>query len=241
MSFTVMYCPNRYPQLTAEDGAPRREATLVRSVSMIDALARAMRARDPLTHQHAQRVRCYAVVLAAEAGMTDSRNLEAIDIAALLHDIGKLGIPDTLLLKPGPLTADEYDQVKLHSIIGGDILSAVPFPGPLALIVRHHHENWDGSGYPDALEGEEIPIGARLLAVVDGYDALTSDRPYRRQLSHDCAVAMIERGRGTMYDPRMADAFLRIAQRLRATLPRPRAGHPPARAHVPWLREASAL
>jgi HD-GYP domain-containing protein (c-di-GMP phosphodiesterase class II) len=234
-----MFCPNRVPE-PAERGRPGMEATLARSFAMIDALARAMRARDPLTHQHAQRVQRYAVLLASEACVTDDRMLEALDAAALLHDIGKLGIPDSVLLKPGPLTLDEYDQVKLHPIIGADILSAVSFAGPLALIVRHHHENWDGSGYPDALRGEEIPIGARILAVVDGYDALTSERPYRPQFSHEFAVAMIQRGRATMYDPRITEAFLRIAQRLRVVCARDRSEQP-AREQLRWLREASAI
>ena len=119
------------------------------SRNVIEALARAMTARDGFTHQHAQRVQRYAAALAVEACIDDRRMLEAIDGAALLHDIGKLGIPDRLLQKPGPLTPDEYDQVKQHAIIGADILSAMAFAGPLALIVRHHHENWDGTGYPD--------------------------------------------------------------------------------------------
>jgi putative nucleotidyltransferase with HDIG domain len=185
---------------------------------MIDALARAMTARDGVTTAHARRVQIYAAALADEACIEDRRMLAAIDAAALLHDIGKLGIPDHLLHKPGPLTADEYTQVKQHAIIGADILAAVAFPGPLALIVRHHHENWDGTGYPDGLRGEAIPIGARVLAIVDCYDALTSDRPYRRSLSHDRAAAMILERRGTMYEPAIADAFLGIIVALRSAL-----------------------
>jgi len=183
---------------------------------MIEALARALAARDGSTHAHARRVQRYAVVLAGEISIAEDRTLAAIDAAALLHDIGKLGIPDRLLDKPGPLTPDEYDHVKLHAIIGADILSAVAFPGPLAVIVRHHHENWDGTGYPDGLRGNAIPIGARVLSVVDCYDALTSDRPYRRALSHGSAVAMIHERSGTMYDPEIVSAFLRIVQRVDA-------------------------
>ena len=153
--------------------------------------------------------------------------LAAIDAAALLHDIGKLGIPDRLLHKPGPLTPDEYDQVKQHAIIGADILSAMAFPGPLALIVRHHHENWDGTGYPDGLRGEAIPIGARVLAIVDCYDALTSDRPYRRALSHERAVAMIRRA--PRDDVRPGDRG-RVSPDRRAAAIRPRQG---ARRHAP--------
>jgi putative nucleotidyltransferase with HDIG domain len=182
--------------------------------SILHALVRAMAARDGLTHRHAERVQRYALALAAEVQIADADLLEAIDTAALLHDVGKLGIPDALLNKPGPLTPDEYDLVKEHAVIGADILSAVGFPGPLGLIVRHHHENWDGTGYPDRMSGDDIPLGARLLAIVDCYDALTSDRPYRRALAHTSAVAMIHERRGTMYDPAVTDAFLRIIWRL---------------------------
>jgi putative nucleotidyltransferase with HDIG domain len=193
-----------------------------------------MSARDSFTHAHSRRVQRFAVALAGEADIRDRRMLEAIDAAALLHDIGKLGIPDQLLHKPGPLTAHEYDQVKQHAVIGADILSGVPFPGPLALIVRHHHENWDGSGYPDGLRGDAIPVGARVLAIVDCYDALTSDRPYRRSLSHDRAIAMIVERRGTMYEPAIADAFFRIVDELRQASDQDRAGTAPMR--VPGSR-----
>ena len=191
-----------------------------------------MTARDGFTHQHAQRVQRYAAALAAAACIDDRRMLEAIDGAALLHDIGKLGIPDRLLQKPGPLTPDEYDQVKQHAIIGADILVGDGVPRPLALIVRHHHENWDGTGYPDGLRGEAIPIGARVLAIVDCYDALTSDRPYRRALSPERAVAMIVERRGTMYEPAIADAFLRIVEQLHIRPRRERRGTPRARAEA---------
>ena len=178
-------------------------------------LARTLAARDHAMHEHAQRVRRYAVALAREVRIADGQMIEAIDMAALLHDIGKLGIPDRVLQKPGPLTREEYEQVKQHAVIGGDLLSAVPFEGPLMLIVRHHHECWDGTGYPDRLSGEAIPLGARVLAVVDCYDALVSDRPYREALSHETAIGIIEERRGTMYDPDLTDAFLRIVHRQR--------------------------
>jgi putative nucleotidyltransferase with HDIG domain len=203
----------------------------------LDALARAMTARDGFTYSHAQRVQRYAAAL-AEACLRDRRTIEAIDAAALLHDIGKLGIPDCLLNKPGPLTANEYDQVKRHAIIGADILSAMAFPDPIVLIVRHHHEHWDGTGYPDGLRGAAIPIGARVLAIVDCYDALTSDRPYRRSVPHDCATAMIFERRGTVYEPVLADAFLRMIEERRFAPDRERHGLE-ARAQAP-RRLASA-
>jgi len=216
-SFVVLSSNKNSSAVTRSKGTSLlTEPSANRPLPVIEALARAQAARDRSTHAHARRVRRYAVALAGEISIGEDRTLAAIDAAALLHDIGKLGIPDRLLDKPGPLTREEYDHVKLHAIIGADILSAVAFPGPLAVIVRHHHEHWDGTGYPDGLRGEAIPIGARVLSVVDCYDALTSDRPYRRALSHGCAVAIIHDHSGTMYDPQIVDAFLRIVQRMDA-------------------------
>jgi putative nucleotidyltransferase with HDIG domain len=236
MSPCVVQSPSEVPVRTScADNNDRRDPA-VDPLLMIEALARAMAARDGLTHEHAQRVQHYALALAGEVSIGDDRTLAAIDAAALLHDIGKLGIPDRLLEKPGPLTPPEYDQVKRHAVIGADILSAVAFPGPLAVIVRHHHENWDGTGYPDGLCGEAIPIGARVLAIVDCYDALTSDRPYRRALSHDCAVAMIHERRGTMYDPAIVQAFLRIVQHAGASFAREDAARPKTRADASWWK-----
>jgi putative nucleotidyltransferase with HDIG domain len=157
--------------------------------------------------------------LATQAGIADQALLHAIETAALLHDVGKLAIPDCLLDKPGPLTADEYDRVKQHAVIGAELLADVSFPGPLATLVRHHHENWDGSGYPDGRVGDAIPIGARVLAIADCYDALTSHRPYRRALNHDSAVAMIHERRGSMFDPELTDSFLQVVWRLRPSSP----------------------
>jgi putative nucleotidyltransferase with HDIG domain len=176
----------------------------------LDALGRTLEARDPDTHHHAQRVQRYAVALAREHAIQDSTMLEAIRAAALLHDIGKLAIPGDVLHKPETLTASEYDCVKQHVTLGADMLAAVPFSGPLAEIVRHHHENWDGSGYPDGLSGETIPLGSRLLAIVDCFDALTSPRPYRDPMTPEIALAMIRERRGTMYDPQIVDVFLRM-------------------------------
>lgn len=166
---------------------------------------------DASTHEHARRVQRYATALAGEICAGNPGMIRAIETAALLHDIGKLGVPDRILRKPGPLTAEEYDRVKQHPVIGADILSAIALP-ELALIVRHHHENWDGTGYPDRLSGETIPVGARVLAIVDCYDALTSERPYRRPLSHQAAAAVIAGRRGTRYDPAIVDAFLSLVQ-----------------------------
>lgn len=183
--------------------------------STLEALSRAVDTRDSATQDHARRVQRNAVTLARETGIVDEGLLTAIAAAALLHDLGKVGIPEHLLNKPGPLDDQEFEQVKQHAVIGAELLEAASFPAPLVAIVRHHHENWDGTGYPDALRGGAIPIGARLLAVIDCYDALTSDRPYRRALSRERAVAMIRARRGTMYDPAVVAAFLRIQPDLR--------------------------
>jgi putative nucleotidyltransferase with HDIG domain len=185
----------------------------------LGALAKAIAVRDLATWEHADRVRRYATALAAQAGIEDESLLQAIEAAALLHDVGKLAIPDGLLDKPGPLTADEYDRVKQHAALGADLLTEIAFPGPLADLVRHHHENWDGSGYPDGQVGAEIPLGARILAIADCYDALTSHRPYRRALNHDSAIAMIHERRGSMFDPQLTDSFLQIVWQLRPASP----------------------
>jgi response regulator RpfG family c-di-GMP phosphodiesterase len=154
--------------------------------------------------------------VAQETCRGDELLIAAIHDAAPLHDIGKLAIPDYLLHKPGPLSREEYELVKRHAVIGGEILDGVELGRPLARIVRHHHENWDGSGYPDALSNQTIPIGARILAVVDCYDALTSERPYRERVSHASALELIVARRGTMYDPAILDAFVRVVPRLRS-------------------------
>jgi putative nucleotidyltransferase with HDIG domain len=239
MSYTVLI-PAPFSEGMRLSAHDRWETTVDLSPSTIEVLARTMAGRDRLVHEHAQRVQRYAVALAREAGISDGPTLKAIGIAALLHDIGKLGIPDRVLHKPGPLTPDEYDEVKQHAIIGAEILSAAALPDSLVLLVRHHHENWDSSGYPDGLAGETIPIGARVLAIVDCYDALTSDRPYRRPMSHGRAVEMIEERRGSRYDPDIVDAFLEIVHRMRPGSVKEDAGgrHTP---HVsPWL-QASAV
>ena len=239
MSSSVAQYTNE-TQAPVERLDPRLEMTGDGPLLMIDALARAMAARDESTAHHARRVQRFALALAGEVCLGDTRMIDAIDAAALVHDIGKLGIADRLLQKPGPLTADEYERVKQHAVIGADILTAVALPG-LAVIVRHHHENWDGTGYPDGLCGETIPLGARVLSIVDCYDALTSDRPYRRALSHACALTMIRERRGTMYDPAIVDAFLHIVQRLQRVAGRERGGSLQVRARAAWAKRAGRI
>jgi putative nucleotidyltransferase with HDIG domain len=185
-------------------------------VSTVETLAMAIDAKDQVTHGHIRRVQEHAVALAGSLGIKDQLLLKAIEAAALLHDMGKLAVPERILNKPGRLTPGEFEEMKTHASVGADILSAIEFPYPVVPIVRHHHENWDGSGYPAGLSGLDIPIGARILAVVDCYDALTSDRPYRERLSEEKALAIMVERRGTMYDPLIIDAFLRLCRRVDA-------------------------
>ncbi len=187
-------------------------------LSTIETLAMAIDAKDQITHGHIRRVQQYAVKLARHLGITDTAQISAIEAASLLHDMGKLAVPEYILNKPGKLTPAEFDRMKLHASIGADILSAIEFPYPVVPIVRHHHENWDGNGYPDGLQGTDIPIGARILSVVDCFDALTSDRPYRPRMSDAEAVRILQARRGTMYDPAIVDAFIAIHAHLSKVL-----------------------
>jgi putative nucleotidyltransferase with HDIG domain len=177
-------------------------------LSTIETLAMAIDAKDQITHGHIRRVQHYAVGLAGRMGITETIQLKAIEAASLLHDMGKLAVPEYILNKPGKLTPAEFEKMKLHASVGADILSAIDFPYPVVPIVRHHHENWNGGGYPDGLRGSDIPIGARILSVVDCFDALTSDRPYRPRLSDADAIKILQERRGTMYDPLVVDTFL---------------------------------
>jgi len=178
--------------------------------STIETLAMAIDAKDDVTHNHVRRVQAYAKALAEAIGVQDAETLKAIDAAALLHDTGKLGVPERILNKPGGLTTVEFEQMNRHVDIGADILTLVDFPFPVVPIVRCHHENWDGSGYPAGIAGNDIPIGARILSVVDCFDALTSDRPYRKRLPDENAIAILIERRGRMYDPLVVDCFIRI-------------------------------
>ncbi len=185
-------------------------------ISTIETLAMAIDAKDQVTHGHIRRVQRYAVALARALGVADDKQLRAIEAAALLHDMGKLAIPEFILNKPGRLTTREFAIMKTHAAVGADLLSSIHFPYPVVPIVRHHHENWDGTGYPDGLRGADIPVGARILSVVDCYDALTSHRPYRPALSAEDALEILTQRRGRMYDPLVVDAFVREHSALRA-------------------------
>ena len=177
-------------------------------LATIETLAHAIDAKDQVTHGHIRRVQQHAMRLASALHVKDESQLRAIEAAALLHDMGKLAVPEHILNKPGRLTAEEFEKMKRHASIGADILSSIDFPFPVVPIVRHHHENWDGSGYPAGLKGTAIPIGARILSVADCYDALTSDRPYRRRLPRAEALRILQQRSGTMYDPKVVEAFV---------------------------------
>jgi putative nucleotidyltransferase with HDIG domain len=177
-------------------------------LSTVETLATAIDAKDEVTHDHVRRVQRGALGLARALGITADDELRAIEAAALLHDTGKIAIPEHILNKPGKLTPAEFEKMKQHAPIGADILSSIEFPYPVVPIVRHHHENWNGTGYPDRLSGEAIPLGARILSVVDCFDALTSDRPYRARMTDVQALAILQERRGVMYDPHIVDVFV---------------------------------
>jgi len=183
-------------------------------LSTIETLAMAIDAKDQITHGHIRRVQRLAVGLAKVVGVNDEAQIKAIEAAALLHDMGKLAIPEFILNKPGRLTPNEFEVMKQHANIGADILGSIQFPYPVVPIVRHHHEAWNGGGYPDGLKGIAIPLGARILSVVDCFDALTSDRPYRPRLSTEDAINVLLQRRGTLYDPLIVDRFIEAQQHL---------------------------
>ena len=179
-------------------------------LSTIEALAMAVDAKDQITHGHIRRVQVFATQLARRLGVDDDAQLKAIETAALLHDMGKLAIPEFILNKPGKLTVAEFEKMKRHADIGADLLSSISFPYPVIPIVRHHHENWNGTGYPSKLASHDIPLGARILSVVDCFDALTSDRPYRPRMSDDESFRILRERSGSMYDPLIVDTFIQV-------------------------------
>jgi diguanylate cyclase (GGDEF)-like protein/putative nucleotidyltransferase with HDIG domain len=172
----------------------------------IEALSLAIEAKDHNTHDHLKRVQMYAVQIGRDLGLNESER-NALRAASMLHDIGKLAVPEQILSKPGRLTPEEFEKMKIHPVVGAQILDRVEFPYPVVPIVRCHHEKWDGTGYPNALRGEEIPIGARILSVVDCFDALTSERPYRRAMSPDEAMKHLRAESGTSFDPLVVKAI----------------------------------
>lgn len=178
-------------------------------VGTIRSLAETIDAKDTCTRGHSERVSLYGEAIARGLGLQGTE-LQTIRYAGYLHDVGKIGIPDAILSKPGKLTVEEFNVIKNHPVLSEKILKPVNFPFPVQSIVRHHHERYDGKGYPDSLEAEEIPLGARILFVADAYEAMTSDRPYRKALSTQMALSELEKNMQTQFDPRVVEVFARI-------------------------------
>jgi diguanylate cyclase (GGDEF)-like protein/putative nucleotidyltransferase with HDIG domain len=216
--------------LTALYAVLRRERTLAATLAReqrqgretaelhlatIEALALAIDARDQTQHNHVRRVQVYATGLARALGMT-SDEVQAVRTAALLHDIGKLAVPEHILAKPGTLSAEEFQKVRIHAQVGADIVASVPFPYPVAPLIRSHHERWDGRGYPDGLAGETIPLGARVLCLADHFDSLTSERPYHAAMTPDAAMQLLQQEAGKALDPFAVNVFMQILPVVRA-------------------------
>ncbi len=191
-------------------------------VGTMHALSALLDARDASTQGHSQRVVQYTLAIAHALGITNREQLQIIHYGALLHDVGKIGVPDAILRKPASLTAEEWIEMRKHPEIGYQMLKNIDFLQKALPIVRYHHERWDGTGYPHGLAGEAIPLEARIFAIADSFDALRSERPYKRGLSHEQAVERLAADRGTHFDPAVLDAFLQIAeeewQRIRETV-----------------------
>jgi diguanylate cyclase (GGDEF)-like protein/putative nucleotidyltransferase with HDIG domain len=182
-----------------------------------EALATAIDAKDQTTHCHVRRLQIYAVGLGEVLGLAKSE-IAALHAGALLHDVGKLAVPAHIINKPGRLTSAEFEKMKIHTTVGAQILSRVDFPYPVTPIVRHHHEQWDGLGYPDGLKGEQIPITARVISVVDCFDSVREDRPFRRGMTRDEAIALLLRGSGSHFDPTIVDLFIKHLPRFESQI-----------------------
>ncbi len=182
-----------------------------------EALATAIDAKDQTTHCHVRRVQIYAAGMGQVLGLSQ-KEIAALKAGALLHDIGKLAVPAHIINKPGRLSPAEFEKMKIHTTVGAQILSRVDFPYPVTPIVRHHHEQWDGHGYPDGLKGEQIPITARIISVVDCFDSVREDRPFRRSMTRDEAIAFLLRGAGTHFDPNVVELFIKHLPRFEAEI-----------------------
>jgi diguanylate cyclase (GGDEF)-like protein/putative nucleotidyltransferase with HDIG domain len=218
LAFAPMYLMYRTYKVymgRIEDEQRQVQETSDLHLATIEALARAIDAKDHSAQSHIRRVQTYAIGVARALELSRD-DIEAVKTAALLHDIGKLAVPEHILSKPGPLTEEEFQKIRIHPQVGAEIIAAVPFPYAVAPLVLSHHERWDGKGYPQGLAGEDIPIGARILTVVDYYDAVTNERPYHRPLTHESALELLKTEAGHSLDPRVVDVFVNIAPALMA-------------------------
>lgn len=184
-------------------------------LATVEALALAIDAKDQTAQTHIRRVQTYAAGLAQSMGMS-ANEVQGVKTGALLHDIGKLAVPEHILSKPGPLTQEEFQKIRVHPQVGAEIIAAVPFPYPVAPIILSHHERWDGKGYPSGLKAEEIPLGARILGIVDYYDALTSERPYHKAMTSDAALGLLKQEAGKALDPELVSRFIEMLPTLQA-------------------------
>src|SRR6185436_15936903 len=184
-------------------------------LATIEALALAIDAKDQTAQSHIRRVQVYAAGLAKALGMPETE-IQGVKTAALLHDIGKLAVPEHILSKPGPLTQEEFQKIRIHPQVGAEIISGVPFPYPVAPLILSHHERWDGKGYPSGLKGDEIPLGARILSVVDYFDALMSERPYHKAMSLEAAKGLLRHEANKALDPRVVQTFIDMYPALAA-------------------------
>ncbi|HKV35512.1 MAG TPA: diguanylate cyclase [Pyrinomonadaceae bacterium] len=208
VSILVTYLIYRSAKTRLQVKADEVEALSRLHLATAEALATAIDAKDQTTHCHVRRVQIYAAGMGEVFGLSPNE-IAALKAGALLHDVGKLAVPPHILNKPGPLTPAEFEKMKIHTVVGAQILARVNFPYPVIPIIRHHHEQWDGRGYPDKLRGEQIPITARIISVVDCFDSVREDRPFRRGMTLGEATALLLRGSGIHFDPVVIEQFIK--------------------------------
>lgn len=180
-------------------------------LELVETLRLAVEAKDTYTRGHSERVSAYSVLIGEKMELS-SRRLKTLKIGGIFHDVGKIGVPDSILLKEDKLTDDEYSKIKKHTVVGAEMLEPVSYFKNVLPIIKYHHERYDGTGYPEGLKGEKIPILARIVAVADSFDAMTSKRSYRNSLSLKKVKTELEKGKGTQFDPQIADVFLDIIE-----------------------------
>lgn len=219
ISILATYLIYRSARARLQSKTSEIEALSELHLATAEALATAIDAKDQTSHCHVRRVQIYAAGMGEVFGLSPEE-IAALKAGALLHDIGKLAVPPHILNKPGPLTHAEFEKMKIHTVVGAQILGRVDFPYPVIPIVRHHHEQWDGRGYPDRLRGEQIPITARIISVVDCFDSIREDRPFRRGMTLDEATALLLRGSGIHFDPVVVEQFIKHLPRFDAEIER---------------------